>query len=524
MPYAWRGRLPYTDIPESYQRVLEDNLESDDEVQLESEAELEESVTESAEPEAVSESVGPEGLQESVSSMDISANPVGDAAAVVEQQQAGTQQGVAALNAGNAPAGPSVPAGVAPATVAGAAAMPTSTSISAVPADPPLLQLFRQIEAAGRVASFQPDQVTVFGLPAGVTDNVTGVPDAGGIYRLDGAGHPYLQPLTPPPPPPLPAGPSSVTVRLRGDEMVTFSGNKKEAETFMFLAKRLISERNLSVPEYAPRLFTDEARTWVVKLMQAYSLKGVELTWEILWQEFSTCYMFDRFPNWEVRQLLFSRKYVQKAKQTVAEYMSEFRHTVLFASDLSETDQVSWFLAGLVPEIAADCQTDSHNRPYTTLQALYEAARSVELRLIAQGRRQVHGAPSHLTTGISNPTANLHRPRNAVMKCKGPTKNVQGHKRPFPFVQRGGGRSGSGRGRGRLSAPTRDTEAPFAGRQPVSDELKAWFNWCNKYPGRCIRCGRHGHRKADCRVENSLDTPDQRKAFMEAHAAPAQPR
>ena len=183
-------------------------------------------------------------------------------------------------------------------------------------------------------------------------------------------------------------------VRLRGDELVTFSGNKKDAETFVFLAKRLADEHKLSVSEYAPRMFTDEARTWVVKLMQAYALKRVELTWEILWREFSACYLFDRFPNWEVRQLLFSRQYVQKAKQSVAEYMSVFRHTVLFADDLSETDQVSCFLAGLVPaEIVADCQTDVHNRPYTVLQELYEAARSVELRLVAQGRRVLHGAP-----------------------------------------------------------------------------------------------------------------------------------
>ena len=182
-------------------------------------------------------------------------------------------------------------------------------------------------------------------------------------------------------------------------------------------------------------------------------------------------------------------------------------------------------MAGLVPDIAADCQTDSHNRPYTTLQALYEAARSVELRLVAQGRRQLQGAPTHLTSGLSNPTANLHRPRNAVIR-KGPTKNVQGHKRPYAAVQRGRGQSGWGRGRGRSSAPTRDS-AEQPATEPVSAELRTWLNWCREprsQGGRCIRCGQIGHRKLACTSTHPLYSSDLRRAFMAANSAPAQPQ
>jgi hypothetical protein len=321
-------------------------------------------------------------------------------------------------------------------------------------------------------------------------------------------------PVTPPAPPPAgQAAPSSV--RLRGDELVTFSGNKRDAKTFMFLAKRLITEQKLSVPVYGPRIFTDEARTWVVKLMQAYAQRGTELTWDIVWREFAACYLYDRVPNWEVRQHLFSRKYVQKARQSVPEYMSEFRHTVLFADDLSETDQVSWFLAGLVSEIAADCQTDHRNRPYTVLQELYEAARSVELRLVAQGRRQLQGAPSHLTASLTNPSTNLHRPRNALIR-KGPTNSVQGRKRPFPSPQRGGGQWGRGRGRGRSAGRSRGS-GPSAER---TSELNDWIRWCTLNGSRCIECGQPGHWKDSCRSPSPMRRPEQWKAFMEAHTAP----
>ena len=435
-------------------------------------------------------------------------------------------------NTAPAPASPAPGVTNVPAAVQAAGMSAPISPVGSRQLRPALQAFYNAALGAGRQAVVYGDRVLVLPLPVGAI-NYSVVPESGGQYLEDSsgrlvaltlAGEPLFDVFAPACTTAActTAAGSSGMVRLRGDELVTFSGNKKEAETFKFLAQRLFSAHNLSVQAYATRMFVDEARTWVVKLLQAHNARGTELTWDALWHEFTACYLYDRFPNWEIRQTLFSRKYVQKLRQSVPEYMTDFHHTVLLADDLSETDQVSWFLAGLVPDIAAECQTDRNNKPYSTLQDLYEAARAVELRLIAQGKRQVQGAPSHLTTALTGALngaasgAGLHRTRNAVIQKKG-TNPAHGCKRPFSnsqYASRGGGTFGRSAGRhnpGRGRSVGRHDQT-----SPHSAALIDWIDWCHRHGPRCIRCGGLGHWSTGCPATQRL-TSAQWEAFKASH-------
>ena len=364
------------------------------------------------------------------------------------------------------------------------------------------------LNAAGRTVQFVGDAII---LVATTDAAASGFPASGGIYtEVNQAIHfsafPNLA-AAGPAPAPAPGSPAgTVPVRLSGDELVTYDGHKRgaEAEAFMFLAKRLISLHSLSIDLYAPRMFKDEARAWFVKLLQLHAARGTVLTWDALWDEFTACYMFDRHPNWEVRQTLLSRRYVQRTDQSVADYMVHFRHTILMATDLSETDQVSWFLAGLVPEIAAECQTDALNKPYTVLQSLYEAARSVELRHIALGKRTVRGSTGHVSLNKNTSAGHyMRRPRNAgIRKSDSRFPNTAANSDKGPQGSSGRKQYRAGPSRPRSSAGRR----PAARARPaktLSPELQAWLDYC--YHGhRCHRCGQTGHDKRNCRSRTPL--------------------
>ena len=377
---------------------------------------------------------------------------------------------------------------------------------SAVAVPQQLMSLAQHILAFGRSVSYSGD--TVILLPT--ADAGSPFPVAGGTYSLVN-GVPKFTPF-----PILSApAPAAAQVRLRSDELVVFDGKKRgpEAEAFMFLAKQLVHQHNLPVDQYASRMFTDEARAWYVKLLQVHHHKGTVITWDDIWQEFSVCFTYDRNHNWEVRQSLMSRRYVQKSEQSVAGYMVHFRHLVMLATDLSETDQVSWFLAGLVPEIAAECQTDLHNKPFTVLQELYEAAKSVELKLISLGKRTVYGFPAPVSMNRKPAQASkaTYRPRAAGIQKSSSTarfpansKHANSGKGP---AQGSSGRSKSRAGRHKVQPPTFKRSAGNAPPKPLSTKLKGWLAYCRQ-GFRCHRCGQPGHEKGDCEAETSLSEPD----------------
>ena len=377
---------------------------------------------------------------------------------------------------------------------------------AAVAVPPQLMSFAQHIIAFGRAVSYSGD--TVILLPT--ADTTSPFPAVGGTYALVN-GVPKFTPF-----PVLSApAPSTAQVRLHSDELVTFDGKKRgpEAEAFLFLAKQLVLQHKLPVDQYAIRMFTDEARAWYVKLLQVHHSKGTSITWDDIWREFAVCFTYDRNHNWEVRQNLMSRKYVQKAEQSVSSYMVHFRHVVMLATDLSETDQVSWFLAGLVPEIAAECQTDLHNKPFTVLQELYEAAKSVELKLISLGKRTVYGFPAPVSMNRKPAQASkaTYRPRAAgiqksssIARFPANSKHANSGKGP---AQGSSGRSKSRAGRYKVQPPTFKRSAGNSPPKPLSTKLKGWLAYCRQ-GFRCHRCGQPGHEKGDCEAETSLSEPD----------------
>ena len=376
----------------------------------------------------------------------------------------------------------------------------------AVPAR--LMSLAQHITSFGRVVSYSGDSVIL--LPT--ADTSSAFPAAGGTYTLEN-GVPKFTPF-PTLSAPVPAS-ATAQVRLRSDELVSFDGKKRgpEAEAFMFLAKQLVLLHKLPVDQYASRMFTDEARAWYVKLLQVHHNKGTTITWDDLWQEFAVCFTYDRNHNWEVRQSLMSRRYVQKSEQSVASYMVHFRHIVMLATDLSETDQVSWFLAGLVPEIAAECQTDLHNKPFTALQELYESAKSVELKLNSLGKRTVHGFPTpvNLNRKPAQASKSAYKPRAAGIQksssdARFPANNTRTNSNKGP-AQGSSGRFKSRAGRNKVQQPAFKRPASNMRPKQLSAGLKAWLAYCH-HGFRCHRCGQPGHEKQNCRAPTSLTEPD----------------
>ena len=384
----------------------------------------------------------------------------------------------------------------------------------AVAVPPQLMSFAQHIIAFGRAVSYSGD--TVILLPT--ADTTSPFPAVGGTYTLVN-GVPKFTPF-----PVLSApAPSTAQVRLHSDELVTFDGKKRgpEAEAFLFLAKQLVLQHKLPVDQYAIRMFTDEARAWYVKLLQVHHSKGTVITWDDIWREFAVCFTYDRNHNWEVRQNLMSRRYVQKSEQSVASYMVQFRHIVMLATDLSETDQVSWFLAGLLPEIAAECQTDLHNKPFTVLQELYESAKSVELKLISLGKRTVYGFPAPVSMNRKPAQASraAYKPRAAGIqksssKARFPANSSHTNSDKGP-AQGSSGRFKSRAGRNKVQQPAFKRPANNMRTKPLSAELKTWLAYC--YHGRrCHRCGQPGHEKMNCRSPTSLAEPDW-PGFMSAN-------
>ena len=443
---------------------------------------------------------GPYSSLESIDKMDTDEEPV-------EQQGQGLVQ--------NQGLGLFAPAGGLGGGLAGGVQNPSAAGQgggvppAAVAVPQQLMSLAQHITAFGRSVSYSGD--TVILLPT--ADTSSAFPAAGGTYTLEN-GVPKFTPfpiLSAPAPAPAP---STAQVRLQSDELVTFDGKKRgpEAEAFLFLAKQIVQQHKLPVDQYAIRMFTDEARAWYVKLLQVHHNKGTTVTWDDIWQEFTVCFTYDRNHNWEVRQSLMSRRYVQKSEQSVASYMVHFRHIVMLATDLSETDQVSWFLAGLVPEIAAECQTDLHNKPYTALQDLYESAKSVELKLISLGKRTVYGfpAPVSLNRKPAQASKAAYKPRVAgIQKSSSAARFPANYSRTNSGkgpAQGSSGRFKSRTGHHKVQPPSFKRSAGNAPK-PLSARLKAWLAYCRQ-GFRCHRCGQPGHEKDACESDTSLSEPD----------------
>ena len=81
----------------------------------------------------------------------------------------------------------------------------------------------------------------------------------------------------------------------------------------------------------------------------------------------------------EVRQALLERKFVQRRQDSVSKYDAHFTSLVKQAKDMSMTDQITWFLDGLQPDLVAHCAV----QPWTSLLELAKYAHGEKERLKA---------------------------------------------------------------------------------------------------------------------------------------------
>ena len=90
-----------------------------------------------------------------------------------------------------------------------------------------------------------------------------------------------------------------------------------------------------------------------------------------------------RSPGVEARQKLMAGKCTMAQHPTLSRYEQEFRRLCRDCPDLSLTDQICWFIAGLTPELKRNCVTMPDGTDWRDLPALIQFAHGVEARTIA---------------------------------------------------------------------------------------------------------------------------------------------
>ena len=90
-----------------------------------------------------------------------------------------------------------------------------------------------------------------------------------------------------------------------------------------------------------------------------------------------------RFRPQEARQALYENRVVQRKHDSVGSYYTKFMDVVRQAEDMSVSDQISWFIHGLHPDLLATCVVQPNGHPWHDLKALLNFALGEEARLKA---------------------------------------------------------------------------------------------------------------------------------------------
>ena len=126
-------------------------------------------------------------------------------------------------------------------------------------------------------------------------------------------------------------------------------------------------------------VFTGEAQVWLADLPEETMLNADAFmdAFRERWGDLV------RFRPLEVRQALLERKVVQRKQDSVSKYYAHFTSLVKQAKDMSMTDQITWFLDGLQPDLVAHCAVQPDGQPWTSLIELAKFAHGEEARLKA---------------------------------------------------------------------------------------------------------------------------------------------
>jgi len=77
-----------------------------------------------------------------------------------------------------------------------------------------------------------------------------------------------------------------------------------------------------------------------------------------------------RFKPHEARQAFLERKVVQKRTDNVAKYYGHFLSIVKQAEDMSMTDQITWFIDNLHPDLITTCAVQPNGQPWQSVTGL----------------------------------------------------------------------------------------------------------------------------------------------------------
>jgi len=124
-------------------------------------------------------------------------------------------------------------------------------------------------------------------------------------------------------------------------------------------------------------LLQGEAAVWLGDLPDEFSLEEFEALFQ---DRFGGTV---RFRPQEARQALYENRVVQRKHDSVGSYYTKFMDVVRQAEDMSVSDQISWFIHGLHPNLLATCAVQPNGHPWHDLKALLNFALGEEARLKA---------------------------------------------------------------------------------------------------------------------------------------------
>ena len=245
---------------------------------------------------------------------------------------------------------------------------------------------------------------------------------------------------------------------------------------------------------FASTFLKDNASTW-------YASVHTEI---VSWADFKQRFL-QRFRPLAASRM--ARAAIRNLKQRfkVASYSAEFQKHLQHISDMSVADQIEFYISGLQSHLAMEVDRDAPK----TLAAAMECAQRVELMLASRrgtstfGRSRSYLPPTsyHQSgTGRSEDAMDLSALQEALEQGR-PQEETNNESsasdspttssillRLAAMLQRGGGRSNFGRGRG----PTRggrNTRVPNLSQEEY-DKLSS--------EGKCFRCRQTGHLARNC--------------------------
>lgn len=182
------------------------------------------------------------------------------------------------------------------------------------------------------------------------------------------------------------------------------------------------------------------------------------------------------FKAQHTRQLFIQGKVLQ-GKQTVDSYFQKFMRHVHNAGEMSNSEQISWFLHGLKPDLAGMTATDEHGRPWEQMNALLAYARGCELRLKAAASCASQAGVSAATDGGTSSGG-----------------NGRGNKQDHPKPTSAGSSPVKKKSKPDSMGPIKGKPEEMSRKWHMPNSLLAEF----RRHGCCYNCGGFNHLSSEC--------------------------